>query len=65
MCLCFAWDNPFNLNDKIHIGIPGKKVVWLALSIDVENTVKHLAFYFLFYSLIVQHKVNDSPILPL
>lgn len=47
--LYFAWNNPFNLSDKIHIRILGEKVaVWLALSIDVENRIKHPALYFPF-----------------
>lgn len=63
MCLCFA---PFNLNDKIRIGILGEKVaVWLTLSIDMKNRVKRADFYFIFYSNILQCKVNISSVLPL
>lgn len=63
VCLCFA---PFNLNDKIRIGILGEKVaVWLTISVDIKNRVKHPDFYFIFYSIILQCKVNDSSVLPL
>lgn len=45
LCVRFAWDNPFNLNDKIHIEILVEKLaMWLALSIDVENRAKNPAF---------------------
>lgn len=42
--------------------------MWLVLRVDIENKLKNPAFdlvFFFTYSLIVQHKVNDSAILPL